>query len=240
MLFSAVGMLFANHQYNSRGVVWGRPLAGLLGIVTVSLTTAKIIMILSLPIESRGLIIKKDQDYLNSAVEFLGDYIATNYPGSKIVTITEPITERNHKQHEATMTFLQKGLAGKAETLNIESVLIKSKNDNDQDPHFSVEDVEFNALAFDLMTARHPKSDLIISFLNLPQDYYDMKFWTIPSEKRPKLIMVLGDPYELKNAIEFGYISAMITTNPKYSPASQQEIPKDYRELFHQRFVVDK
>ena len=238
MVLTALGMVFANYQYKTKGVVWGRPLAGVLGIITLTLTIAKIVMVLSLPTELRGLMIKTDQQYLNSVSEFLGDYIATNFPGSKILLITGPITERNRRQHKKNVILLEKGLAGKAEILDTESLLIPSAGGAGKDQHAFPEDFGFTALAFDLMTERHPKSNLVVSFLDLPEDYHEMKFWSIAPERRPKLVIVLGNPYELRNAIELGYVSAVITTNPKYAPGSQQKTAKNYRELFHQRFLL--
>ena len=237
MVMTALGMLYANRQYTIRGVVWGRPLAGILGILTVGLAVAKIWMMISYPSQSHRQIIKREKRFLDSTAQLLGDYIAINYPMSKILLITDPITKQRKKSYETTKEFLEKGLGSKAVIMASDSPVPANIDTLNEDENFLGEEEAFTAVSFDLMTERHPHCNLVISLIGLPTDYEEMKFWSTKSEKRPKLVVV-GDPYELKNAVEAGYISAIVALNPRHNHDLEKELPKSYREVFHQRFLL--
>ena len=238
MILSAFGTFYANHQFNTKGVIWGRPLAGLLGILTLTLGIVKMVVIINSPAKLRENIVKKEQGYLESAAAFLGDYISTNHPGAKILLITGPETEQDKKQHKVIIELLEKGLAERSSIVATESPIFSSMEALTGNKAISAEEPIFTALSFDLMVERHPNCNLIVSLIGLPSDQNEMRLWFMDPEKRPKLIVVLGNPYELKNAIEAGYISAMITLNPKYISDLEKELPKNYKKRFFQRFLL--
>ena len=235
---STLGMLYAHRQYNVNGVIWGRPLAGLLGVLIVFLAGVKIILVVNDSSRSTRMVVKREQKYLDSMTEFLGAYIATNYPSGKILLITNPITEKNKRKHRRMVSLLENSFAGKATIIGTESPLRPRADAPNRRDDTLAGNNELTGLSFDLMVERHPQSNVVISFLDLPKDYHEMNFWSIAPERRPKLVVVLGNPYEFRSAIELNYISAIITYNPFYDNDLEKKTTEPYEELFHQRFLL--
>ena len=238
MGLTAFGMLYAIRQYNTRSVVWGRPLAGFFGIVTLALTAVKLFDAVSSPAKSRNVVIEKEQRYLEAAAEFLGTYIATNHPGSRILLIRDPITPDNERRYRRMTELLKRGLAERASIDSSDSPMHGRVSALSENESISDEDDPFTAVALDLTIERHSNCNLVISLIGLPPDYRDMRFWELPSEKRPKLIILFGNPHRLKNAIETGYISAIITFNPKFENDLERDLPRSAMERFFQRFLL--
>ena len=239
MIASAVGMFYANIEYRRKGVVWGRPVAGVLGAITLGLALFKIYSVINQPNRIRETIIAREKDYFYSTMSFLGDYLATNFSGHRVLLISNPVVESNREQQEEMMNRLE---ATMGEKLNILARRSPLKLDVDavldESEGTEAEGLVFTADSFDLMQSMHPECNLIVSLIGLPRDYKNMKFWSMNPLERPKLVVMFGDTYELKNAITMGYIAAIITYNRAYRPKIDDVIPPDYKEAFNKRFIL--
>jgi hypothetical protein len=239
MIIAAAGMFYANAQFKSKGVPWGRPVAGILGLITVALAVTHIASILGQSEKRRQKIVDKDLNYANATMGYLGRYLAENFAGDRILLITSPGSEASQERHDFMVKQFEQALAGKLVILAEEkpgtSVAAALGGDHTQG------DFIFTPESFDYMVKLHPECNLVVSLIGLPNNLKELKFWHMKPEKRPKLVVAFASVYELKTAIKMGFISAAITYNRSFKPNIAEELPDDADELFNQRYLlIDK
>ena len=77
MIIFAIGMYWANRQYKTKGASWGRPLAGLFGVLALVLALSRILSD-SLGCEKtkrQSAILDKELRYTDAQFQYLGDYM---------------------------------------------------------------------------------------------------------------------------------------------------------------------
>lgn len=236
MLLCAGGMIVAHLQYKKKGVVWGRPLSGMLGIACLVLALAQIVMIARRPMEHRDRLMKTDLQYAAVAMEYLGTHLGTTFPDHQILLITRPVTTEFKDTHEIMMEGFRKGLAGRipiaaqVEPPRTVAELMAGGELSD--------DFVFTSTQFDQLVKMHPECNLIVSLIGLPKDFLKMALWTMTPEKRPKLVLGFANVFELKNAIKTDYISAAMIYNSAYRPSSGETVPDDLTEAFNRRYQL--
>jgi len=99
-------------KFKVQGIPWRKPLAAFLGVLVLLLACIKIISAISQPAILRESIITKEQEYIYSSMQFLGEYIASHFPGHKILLITRPQTKKTEKHSQMLVQRLLFGLAG--------------------------------------------------------------------------------------------------------------------------------
>jgi hypothetical protein len=98
---------------------------------------------------------------------------------------------------------------------------------------------------FDALIQRHPDCSLIISFIGLPMDVDQMEFWHTEEKseekpdvpEKPKIAIINGDVYKLKNAISAGMVVAAVTYSPQ-AKFDETSAPSNPKTAFDKRYLL--
>ena len=250
MIVFLAGMICALQMGKSKNALWGRPAAVACGFV--ALLFAAISMAYNLS-SCRGepereireeIHLSKNMQYLGAGMQYLGNYLARNYPNHKVLLITNPVDFSNKKQRKLIMESLLEGFAGKLSIVATEhepaSTSAASKGPGIG--HSGGNLAWLTTDSFDRLIAKPSDCDLIISLAGLPYHPHQSKFFQPDPEnasERPKLVAPFHVHIRLlKKYVKAGVITASIVPNPAYSNNTTSEVPADYVEAFQQRYVL--
>lgn len=234
MIVSAIGMLWANQQYNRQGVPWGRPLAGICGIVAFVMAIWAIIYQVNAPKKMVQNIQQKELQYHRIAMKTLGAFLAEEHAGGKILMIAQSVNQFSKDRHDITVASLTEGFAGKLKIVKVEHM---ESGEEGMGP----EGFLLTAKTFDKLVRKYKgKADVILSIIGLPYDYSEMDFWQLAPSKRPKLIVYHANLHDedIQRAIHRGLITAVLTTHPNASFDPKASVPDDEKEAFDSRFIL--
>lgn len=101
------------------------------------------------------------------------------------------------------------------------------------------------AADFDALIQRHPDCNLIITFIGLPAEVEEMEFWHSEAKseekpdlpEKPKIAIINGDVYKLKNAISTGMVVAAVTYSPK-AKFDEATAPSNPKTAFDKRYLL--
>jgi hypothetical protein len=249
MVLTVFVMIWANMQYRTKGVSWGRPLAGLCGLIALVLAVVAIVWTMGLGSSLEGNKARqKEEKYQHVAYKFLGREIAKQHPGAKILQISYPsgTGEAAMSMHKAQMDGLNEGLAGKATILREKELPAMmpgpyqsgARGGMPEGPGMMGEGMMLTAEKFDDIVEANAECNLVLSFVGLPQDVGAMKLWEKAKEgQAPALVLVNANTYELKKVIELKYISAILQSKPE-AYDSQAPVPEDENAAFERRFMI--
>lgn len=241
MVIAAIGMYWANRQYKTKGVSWGRPLAGLFGISALLLAMFKIMFDLSGCAQSgrQEEVLDKELSYANATYQYLGTYLERNHPNQRILLIANPTSPNNkftEKRLDIIKSGLETGFGGQMSGVQIERLEMPETAMAGAPMMF---ENLFTAEIFDKIVEKHKgRVDMIISLVGLPMDLRDMSFWNLDKDERPKLVVTNGAIYELKNAIAQGFVTAAVYYNPDLPYNFKDPVPEDVEEAFKKRYVL--
>lgn len=257
MIVAAVIMIYGNKK-SKEGIVWGRPLAGLFGIIAVICALMQIWLVTTGSSREQKGIMERQKQYSQAQMQFLGDYVGSHFPDASILLIRSPSSTYAPEQKRQKMMHdaLVKGLAGRA-SISSETCPEAPEptspagggpgagpggpKDAPPPEMMMAPEMYFTAKAFDSMIRDHD-ADLVISLLGLPMDCQQMKFWKKPKDQRPKLILVMnsgGEMMDIRKAIKKGFISAVIMAAPLTNPDDlKKPVPDNYKDAFHARYIL--
>jgi hypothetical protein len=239
MVLCAAVMIYANGQAKSKGkgAAWGRPVAGLFGMMTIGTALLKIVLIVDEPKKQPTAIIEKELRYAYAQMQYLGDYLGENHSGETILLVTPPPSEDTAEHHKILVDALREGLKGR---LTICAEAYPENPDETEEVVMKYENF-FTAEVFGAMLAKNETCTLILSLIQLPTDFEEMEFWKLEEDQRPKLVLVKGNIYNLKKAIMGGYVNAVLHYKPNFKYEINEEVPTDYKEAFAKRYlIIDK
>ena len=251
------GMWWANKQYKTKGVPWGRPLAALFGFATLG--TALIVIIFMSSDPHPGL----DSQLLESqsknakcqfvAYKFLGKEVAKQFPGAKVLLIryNHGPASKNGKSRPGSaddikIKALKEGLGGGIEIAAEEELYRSSSDYMKMNPGTGEIDPSsiYTPNTLDELVSIHEDCTVIISFIGLPQAHgkdniplAKMKLWKMEEGERPGL--VLAEPHSRQNPklIEHGRISAVLLNLPvPYDPTAP--LPEGEQAIFDARYTI--
>lgn len=236
MIVAAIAMLWANYQYKSKGVPWGRPLAGLFGIVAVAMAISALVYSSTHETSETNRIIERENHYTQISMEFLGDYLGDNFPDQSLVIISQASFTGDETRQKMISDSLTKGLAGRMKVA-VESV---GTDPSSQDPEMAMVGPEFmiKASQFNEIMEKHKDAKVFLSLVGLPMDFTEMKFWTMKDEERPHLALANANIFMLRKAIERNMVSVVLHHNPEAVYDPNMEFPKDPEAAFNQRFLL--
>lgn len=246
MILAALAMLWANQKFNREGVVWGRPLAAVCGILACGLAIAAIVVQIMAPGSQIRSIQEREMEYSRIGMIKFGQWIAEHHAGSKAIIVTNEENEGNRAQMEARYKALEEGLGNKVTITSVARMRPMEEMEMMGEPDAPKPDPKsfLTAENFDSLARASRDANLIICLLGLPMDYDKMKFWTWKGDERQKLALFnvpnLGDP-AIQKAVTADYISVILSIHPeaKYDPKAK--IPKDQTEAFNSRYIlIDK
>ncbi|RMD84270.1 MAG: hypothetical protein D6820_01295 [Lentisphaerae bacterium] len=252
-----VGMLWANRQYQARGVPWGRPLAALLGIISLCSAISIIIAQLGSGSGQTKAILEREKKFQYVAYKRLGQEVAKRFPRANILLIREKsypqlntgssqTTDMNKLQEDA----FREGLAGKARIEAVEQL----SSGMDEYMYFdpgpdgkAPTEIDYKKLQEELFTGEkldkliedYPNCNVVVSFLGLPQDMKTMKLWTKKPDERPALVLAQPYIYELKPLIKLKYCPIILYNKPlKGEGILDMEFPDNEEEAFNKRYLL--
>jgi hypothetical protein len=187
------------------------------------------------------------------ATQFLGQYLATRYPGKRAVVISNPFSDlpgqpREVRQFEkAGLHGLQRGLGTK---MTIERVVFpKLKPGLLQDPHSAFIDPRSTTplsymvsdSSLDQIAHQFPEATIVVSLIGLPINVRQTETWKSSSRRVFALLLpdlrMLGDQSEICQAFQSGKLAAVILNKPG-APPSDRPLGKDPTLEFEQRFLL--
>ncbi len=232
MVVCSALMLYGHIQYRVKNAVWGRPLAGGMGVFTIILAIAKIVAIVNEPHEQQVRILDKERGYVYATMQYIGDYLSVQYPEHRILLIAQPVTEQNKERHELMIDGLEKGLND-----NLQILAVETPSPLNFDSGSDL-DYIFDAELFDRMVKLHPECNMVVSLIGMPADIRKMRFWSLEPEERPKLVVAYGSIRELQSAIKMGFVSAAVTHNWNYKHSLSEPLPENFKDAFERRFIL--
>jgi len=230
MILAAAGMLYGNNKFKSKGVAWGRPLAGACGVL--ALICALVIMWQFMTKDQKriGGIIEKELRYFDYKMQYLANYLSTKYPSHKYLLITNQKTEYNAQRHDVMLAALK--------SLTIAKVHEVLPPEEMGPEAMGGAEMFLTADKFDQIIEDNPECTMVISTLGLPMDYQRMKFWRKKAAERPQLVLVDAYVWDLKKAIQVGAIAAVVQYKPDAEYKPNEDVPDNVDEAFTKRFIL--
>ena len=243
MIIFAICMYWANRQYKTKGAPWGRPLAGLFGVLALVLALSRILSD-SLGCEKakrQNEILDKELRYTDAQFQYLGDYMQRKFAKHTVLLIASPKIIGSSQYAESRLSTIKNALkdAFDGRVTLLKTVHLESPENQDGMPPMF--ETMFTADAFDEIVENNPEANLILSLVGLPMNWKEMKFWYLEDNKRPKLVITNGQVFELYDAIIDDYVNAVVHYNPSSEYNFQDSVPSDITEAFEKRYLlIDK
>ncbi len=221
MTACAFVMIWANKKSKKPGVTWGRPVAALFGLIAVGIAIIQTVISMT-PTWPAKDIIEREMGYTRAQTQVLGETIARNHAGAKILLITDPETKNTRDRIKMMRESIEKGLGGSGKIVATEAP----------------KDYFLTAKEFDQMMDAHPECNLVITLMGLPYDFQEMAFWTKPDGERQMLVVINGSLYDLRNAFMDKFIQVAVVHRPDIKYDMEKTIPDDYKAAFEKRFIL--
>ena len=221
MTACAFVMMWANKKSKKPGVTWGRPVAALFGFIAVSLAIIQTVISMT-PTWPAKDILEREMGYTRAQTQVLGETIARNHAGAKILLITDPETKNTLDRIKMMRESIEKGLGGSGKIVATEAPKL----------YFIA------AKEFDEMMDAHPECNLVISLMGLPYDFQEMAFWTKSDDERQKLVVINSNLSDLRKAFMDNFIQVAVAHRPNIKYDTEGKIPDDYKAAFEKRFIL--
>jgi hypothetical protein len=222
MVFAVV-TVFAVVKWKG-GENWGKPVAGVCAGLTIAAAFLHVVLAAVNPPEksAKERRMNSERAYAIAHVGYVGSYIKESLPGSgPALVIHGRVGAYNREIHDAQLKALQDSMG---ETVKATE---------------SVDSVYWEAKDFDSVLAANSDCKLVISLAGLPADFEDMAFWEMEDGKRPKLIVFQNGLLSLRQAIEQGFVSALVVPNPEFKhDLRAYKPPSGQAELFKERYLL--
>ena len=187
------------------------------------------------------------------AMEYLGRYLASQYPGKKAVVLSNPFSQKSGQPRDV-YRFEKAGLKGLQRGLG-KSVVIETVAFPELKPGF-VENPRSVFIdprtttplsyvvtddALDRIAAAHPQAELLVSLIGFPLNVRQTETWKSGNPRQFALLLpdlrMVGDEGAVREAILSGKIAAFVMNKPG-APAEDQPMGKDSRMEFDRRFLL--
>ena len=258
MIIAFIAMLWANQQFKSKGVPWGRPAAGLFGIIAVFFALFALWNSVTGTERITNTIIARENKYTQISYKKLGDHLGAYYQDKTLLIIKQNFGESAERE-ALVMDALKEGLQNRME---IKVVMLGEEMDpNNPDaammgPEYMLTPEEFEKVLYenvpgyqmkadpekddllDPMTPGNPRNTVVLSMMGLPMDMDNMPLWNKKEEERPVIALVNANLFGMKQRISDGYVSLVMTHNPTAVYDPDAEIPDSENEAFDSRFIL--
>lgn len=260
MIVAFIAMLWANHQFTSKGVDWGRPLAGLCGIIAVGMALfALYTQYFGNPTKD---IIERERAYTRVGYQRLGEHLGSLHEGKKLIVIVQEYDMgasqvEGPTQNEIIMQALNAGINNRMDVkvVNLaEGVDMNDPEAMDMMPmdgmltgadfeKILAENVPGYTLIVDEkeqdpITEGNPRDYVVLSIVGLPMDVEPLSFWSKDAEERPILSLSNATLNEMLERFTSGHIDSVLSYNPNATFDPEAKFPKNESEAFDQRFIL--
>ena len=257
MILAACAMIWANQQFKTKGVTWGRPLAGVCGVVALLCAIASIVF------TSTGVgnaseheeIRQKALKYDSIAFKKFAEYLVAKHADSKAVVIlpafgtAEREIERKNATIDVFMNTIRNGgievvmeevydpVAAMAEQLREQGIEAPTGEEMDMEMYG---EAEITVKYIEGVLASVPgEYNMIISLAGFPYDAGEISIFKEEDEDAKKKIALHNAPINMfKPAIKSGWIVCSLQHKPGVKWNYKEPIPEDEQEAFDQRFML--
>lgn len=268
MLIAFAAMLWANQQYKTKGVPWGRPVAGLFGIAAVVLAGSALYGALTKNQRQTDKIIERENEYTRISYERLGDYLGNFYPDKKLVILKQSFGETNEREM-LVMNALKAGLKDRMEITVVPLGDEMDPNNPEMDmmgPEYMLTPEKFEEILHEnvpgyrlhkVMTKDErekargkdldgedpkvegdPRSVMVLSLVGLPMEYENLPLWYKKEEDRPFIALVNANLYGMKDKIHDAFVNVVMTNNPDAVYDPEATIPDSESAAFDERYLL--
>jgi hypothetical protein len=256
MVVAGIGMVVGLMKQKA-GAEWGKPVA--IGCIVVALVAALWSSFRTLTGGSTQGVVDREVQFQRIEGKKLGMYLAEKYKGSKALILLEPKVSGGQQKEGAKENPLITGLKegfGSGVTVAAE---VTPEIPEDKAKAFAKQmpmegmppgpagaagrgemmpplDYWFTAKVFDaLLKKNEGQFDLLVTVIGLPADARAST--VLKGKSCPKIAVLNGSIYDLKNAIRPNMVVAAVTYNPK-AQYDDKPAPKDVDEAFNKRFLL--
>ena len=240
MIIFAIGMYWANRQYKTKGVAWGRPVAGLFGVLALVMALSRILYDLTgcEKDKRQSAILGKELRYTDAQFQYLGDYMKRKFANHTVLLIASPKIAGSNEYADDRLDTIKSALKEAFDGRLTISRTVHLESPEGQDGMPPMFETMFTAEAFNDIVTDNSEATLILSLVGLPMNWKEMTFWQLEDEKRPKLVLTNGQVYELYDPIIQGYVNAVVHYNPSSEYNFQDDVPSDVTEAFKKRYLL--
>ncbi len=187
------------------------------------------------------------------AMEYLGRYLASQYPGKRAVVLANPFSQKPGQPRDVYQ-FQRAALRGLRRGLG-KSVVIESLAFPELKPGFVenrrsvfIDPATTTPLSYvvtdealDRIAEAHPQAELLVSLIGLPVKVRQTETWKRANPRRFALLLpdlrMLGDEGAVREAILSGKIAAIVMNKPG-APTEAQPMGGDSQMEFDRRFLL--
>jgi hypothetical protein len=200
-----------------------------------------------------GLTGSRPASHRELATMFLGQYLATQYSGKKVIVLSNPFSVRPgqpvgvYQFEKAGLRGLRRGLGTRTE---IEQVvfpelkpgLLEHPHAATIDPHTTTPlSYMVTDQAVDRIARQYPKADVVVSLIGLPANIRETQAWKQNSGRVFALLLpdlrMIGDQTAVRQSILSGKLAAIILNKPG-APPEDQSLGRNATVEFEQRFLL--
>ena len=180
-------------------------------------------------------IIQNETAYAAARSQIIAESLAKTHAGKKAVIIVEKNLEKN-KINQGAYDAMKKALNG----IEVEATEVLETPESTPENPMPMESLVTAKLYNDIFN-RYPNTNLFIIMTSLPfntDEVQKLSVWN-KSPKKTQIVVVNGEVYNLKKAIEAGYIAAtavMKNNADAYDP--EKTAPSDVQKAFDVRYIL--
>lgn len=177
-------------------------------------------------------IMDREKQYAKAAAIEMGAFLAKKYPGSIPAIIASP----NYQKNPRELAIID-GLKQSLKTAIVAPLQYpkRPKGAPGGPEAMPMMDDMMNAKQFNQLFKKYDKNTLFITIRGLPMDVHNMSIWK--DDKKKMAILLNGDVYNLKKAIELGKICGLVTYKPGVK-FEDKPCPRDPKEAFNERYIL--
>ncbi|MCJ8329799.1 MAG: hypothetical protein HRT89_09560 [Lentisphaeria bacterium] len=240
MIISLVITIWAHLQYKSKGKMWGRPVAAIFAIICTLIAVFSLIYTSFFQASAvSNDMISKHHQYMQIAHSTFGKHVAEKQKGKRAILIyNKPsVTEMGKKSHDVSVEAFKKELMGSIEIVDTHEWVRADDNAAAQGMGMGM-DKPFMTEDFEDIMSDFSDYDLIISFIGLPIDFKEMKYWKEEYDGEiPQFVLLNSSILESKPGITAGHFVSILHTKPVRFDF-EAPIPNDPKEAFDIRYVI--
>jgi len=243
MIIAGIGMIIGFSKQKA-GIDWGRPVAVICAIIVLACAIAQVAVRMGAGTGGGTKGLKRELQWTKVSAQYLGQYLAQKYPGSKALVIRDPKTPMSEERTQAILDGLKEGFGGKIEIVAVEeppipenakSMMMGGPEGEEGQMLPPMEYWLTPKIFDDIINKYKDKVDMVITTIGLPQQYARMKLWRM--KKRPKVVIAGGSIYELKQLFMGKYIAAAVTFNPD-AQFTDKGPSSNLEEAFKERYIL--
>lgn len=187
------------------------------------------------------------------ATQFLGQYLASQYPGKRAIVFSNPFSNRPgqppaiYQYEKAGLRGLRRGLGS---AVKIEQVVFPDLKPGALENPRAVEidrgtTTPLSYLvaddALDRLAHQHPGAELLVSLIGLPVNIRQTETWKPGNARKFALLLpdlrMVGNQAAIRQAVKSGKLAAMVLNKPG-APPEDQPLGRDAKMEFDQRFLL--